>query len=68
MYFCKKFGPVVQLYRTSDSGSEGRGLESRQGHKVLKINLFKIDFLKYQTTYDKVYLGMVTSKKLFKFY
>ena len=28
-----KQGSVVQLYRTSDSGSEGRGLESRRGHK-----------------------------------
>lgn len=25
-------GPVVQLYRTSDSGSEDRGLESHRGH------------------------------------
>ena len=30
----RNFGLVVQLYRTSDSGSEGRGLESRRGHKV----------------------------------
>jgi hypothetical protein len=27
-------GPVVQLNRTSDSGSEGRGFESLRGHKV----------------------------------
>ncbi len=27
-----KFGPVVQLNRTSDSGSESRGFESRRGH------------------------------------
>ena len=27
------FGPVVQLNRTSDSGSEGRGFESRRDHK-----------------------------------
>ena len=26
-------GPVVQLNRTSDSGSESRGFESRRGHK-----------------------------------
>ena len=25
-------GPVVQLNRTSDSGSESRGFESRRGH------------------------------------
>ena len=25
-------GPVVQLNRTSDSGSEGRGFESLRGH------------------------------------
>ena len=25
-------GSVVQLYRTSDSGSEGLGLESQRGH------------------------------------
>lgn len=28
----KSDGPVVQLYRTSDSGSEDRGLESHRGH------------------------------------
>ena len=28
------YGPVVQLNRTSDSGSEGRGFESRRGHTV----------------------------------
>lgn len=27
-----KTGPVVQLNRMSDSGSEGRGFESRRGH------------------------------------
>ena len=27
-----EFGPVVQLNRTSDSGSESRGFESRRGH------------------------------------
>ena len=27
-------GPVVQLNRTSDSGSEGRGFESRRSHKA----------------------------------
>jgi|GEM_PF-2579825 hypothetical protein len=26
------FGPVVQLNRTSDSGSEGRGFESRRDY------------------------------------
>ena len=30
----KNNGSVVQLYRTSDSGSEGLGLESRRGHKT----------------------------------
>ena len=29
------YGPVVQLNRTSDSGSEGRGFESRRGHCLL---------------------------------
>ena len=29
-------GPVVQLNRTSDSGSESRGFESRRGHKDMK--------------------------------
>lgn len=29
----KNNGSVVQLYRTSDSGSEGRGLEPRRGYK-----------------------------------
>ena len=33
VYFCGQNGPVVQLYRTSDSGSEGQGLESLRGHK-----------------------------------
>ena len=28
----EKNGPVVQLNRTSDSGSESRGFESRRGH------------------------------------
>jgi hypothetical protein len=27
-------GPVVQLNRTSDSGSESRGFESLRGHKI----------------------------------
>ena len=31
-------GPVVQLNRTSDSGSESRGFESRRGHNYEKIN------------------------------
>ncbi len=31
-----EFGPVVQLNRTSDSGSESRGFESRRGHKMNK--------------------------------
>ena len=30
------FGPVVQLNRTSDSGSESRGFESRRGHQMKK--------------------------------
>ena len=30
LYF--HLGPVVQLNRTSDSGSESRGFESRRGH------------------------------------
>jgi hypothetical protein len=30
----EKTGPVVQLNRTSDSGSESRGFESRRGHKT----------------------------------
>ncbi len=30
--FAASFGPVVQLNRTSDSGSESRGFESRRGH------------------------------------
>ena len=29
----KRLGPVVQLNRTSDSGSESRGFESRRGHQ-----------------------------------
>lgn len=29
----KVYGPVVQLNRTSDSGSESRGFESRRGYK-----------------------------------
>lgn len=33
-YFCASIGPVVQLNRTSDSGSEGRGFESRRDHKA----------------------------------
>lgn len=32
--FVTKIGPVVQLNRTSDSGSESRGFESRRGHKM----------------------------------
>ena len=39
-------GSVVQLYRTSDSGSEGHGLESRRGHeKSFVNNLFTKDFV-----------------------
>ena len=30
-------GSVVQLYRTSDSGSEGLGLESQRGHNKKSI-------------------------------
>jgi hypothetical protein len=32
-YLCNLSGPVVQLNRTSDSGSGSRGFESRRGHK-----------------------------------
>ena len=37
----KQLGSVVQLYRTSDSGSGGHGLESHRGHfsNYLKISL-----------------------------
>lgn len=28
-----QFGSVAQLYRVSDSGSEGSGFEPQQGHK-----------------------------------
>lgn len=31
--FVQKYGSVVQLYRTSDSGSESQGLESLRGHR-----------------------------------
>ncbi len=34
-------GPVVQLYRTSDSGSESRGLESRRGHQLVMKQFFE---------------------------
>ena len=34
MYLCAQPGLVVQLNRTSDSGSEGRGFESLRGHKT----------------------------------
>ena len=33
------FGPVVQLNRTSDSGSESRGFESRRGHRQQKVEV-----------------------------
>ena len=37
-------GPVVQLDRTSDSGSEDRGLESRRGHRMLESILLGSSF------------------------
>ncbi len=36
-YYCKKSGPVVQPNRTSDSGSGGRGFESRRDHKAKSL-------------------------------
>ena len=36
MDYCKKHGPVVQLNRMSDSGSGGRGFESRRDHKEVE--------------------------------
>jgi hypothetical protein len=36
-YLCIRYGPVVQLNRTSDSGSGSRGFESRRGHKKGKV-------------------------------
>ncbi|MBP1668979.1 MAG: hypothetical protein H6Q21_1345 [Bacteroidetes bacterium] len=35
-YLCILSGPVVQLNRTSDSGSGSRGFESRRGHNEAK--------------------------------
>ena len=40
LYLCRKiYGPVVQLNRTSDSGSESRGFESLRGHLVKPVYL-----------------------------
>ena|GEM_PF-2635205 len=40
-------GPVVQLNRMSDSGSEGRGFESPRGHKK-RIIAYDYPFLVYE--------------------
>ena len=34
-----QFGSVAQLYRVSDSGSEGCGLEPHRGHKEAGVQL-----------------------------
>lgn len=41
------FGPVVQLNRTSDSGSEGRGFESRRDHFKISAFLYIIRISAY---------------------
>ncbi len=40
----KYYGRVVQLNRTSDSGSEGQGFESLHGHQ---LNIYVIPYMKY---------------------
>ncbi len=45
-YFCKKKGPVVQLNRISDFGSEGYRFESCRGHtKTLVVHSIARVFL-----------------------
>ena len=44
--FAASFGPVVQLNRTSDSGSESRGFESRRGHQKTRSTMMGRFFLR----------------------
>ncbi len=51
LYFChRKNGPVAQLNRASDSGSEGRGFESPRGHSFFYSVSLITGFLDYRIT------------------
>lgn len=39
IYICIAIGPVAQLNRVADSGSDGRGFESHPGHDIQNEDL-----------------------------
>ncbi len=56
-------GSVVQLYRTSDSGSEGQGLESLRGHEESKTTAHAVVFLFCTGGHEVYFNGRVYKTK-----
>jgi hypothetical protein len=61
-------GSVAQLYRASDFGSEGRGLESLRGHKKKKriTKVFAFSFCPHSDSYRNT-LTLALSFRAFSF-
>ena len=68
LYFCRQIGPVAQLNRVSDYGSEGSRFESWQGHLKSKsykllVTLFFICMTKNATINPKSKGKRITIKR-----